>query len=87
MEKMNLKVLFSIFIIFIMFFAPLIFEIYPDESAYAMGRGGGKRIAKLIAGRLEGLDAGKLINGTQMNADSHRSRRLYFHEFIITVLI
>ncbi len=43
MEKMNLKVLFSIFIIFIMFFAPLTFEIYPDESAYAMSRGGGKR--------------------------------------------
>ena len=44
MEKMNLKVLFSIFIIFIMFFAPLTFEIYPDNSAYAMaGSGGGKK--------------------------------------------
>jgi hypothetical protein len=44
MGKMNLKVLFSVFIIFIMFFAPLAFEICPDENAYAMaGSGGGKK--------------------------------------------
>ena len=46
MGKTNLKVLFSIFIIFIMFFAPLAFEICPDESAYAMGGGGGKKNKK-----------------------------------------
>ncbi len=45
MENMNFKVLFSTFIIFIMLFAPVTFDIFPDESAYAMSRGG-KKIKK-----------------------------------------
>jgi hypothetical protein len=43
MEKVNLKIFFSIFIIFIMFFAPLAIELYPDDNAYAMSKGSGSR--------------------------------------------
>ena len=38
----NMKLSFSIVIIFFMLFAPLTFDIFPDENAYAMSRGGKK---------------------------------------------
>jgi len=51
MGNNNMKLSFSIVIILIMLFAPLTFNIFSDENAYAMGRSGGhkKKSARVVS--------------------------------------